>query len=207
MEFSEVLKNLREKKGISISQLASLTGIEEEFLKALEEKNWELLPPDIYIQGYLKKISQVLEVDFEDLWGLYRIQKKELYFSGKRDLFPEIKTKKSFLGVDWGKLIWVGLVLLGCFYIGLNLRGLFLPPQLQVTKPAFDFVSLKEEIEIEGKTNAHILLINGKEVPLEEDGSFFYKFSLMPGLNILRIEAKNYFGRSKIIERKVIYKK
>ena len=204
MEFSEILKNLREKKGMTISQLSSLTGIEERFLEALEEKKWDLLPPDIYIEGYLRKISQVLGVEFKDLWSLYRIQKKTLYFSGKSDIFPEIKRKKSFLRFDFGKLIWFTLIILGLTYIGLNLRQFFITPKLEVFSPAFDFVSFEDEIKVEGETNAKFLLINNKEIPLKE-GKFSYSFPLVPGLNILRIEAKNYFGKPAIVERKIIY--
>ena len=204
MEFSEVLKNLREKKEISTSQLSSLTGIEEKFLKALEEKRWDLLPPDIYIEGYLRKISKILGVEFKDLWNLYRIQKRTLYFSGKKDIFPETKEKKGFLKFDFGKLIWFVLIALGLFYIGLSLKPFFVAPKLEVFSPAFDSVSFEDKVKIEGETTAKLLLINNKEIPLKE-GKFSYSFPLVPGLNILRIEAKNYFGKSAVIERKIIY--
>jgi len=204
MNFSEVLKNLREKKGISIAQLSSLTGIEEKFLEALEKKEWDLLPPDIYIQGYLKKISQILEVDFKNLWELYRLEKRKLYLSGKEDFFPQLEKKKRFFGINFEKLIWSFLILLGLAYIGINLKPLFLPPKLEVISPAFDLVAFEDKIKVEGRTNAKSVFINGKEVPIEE-GKFSYYFPLVPGLNILKIEAKNYFGRSTIVERKIIY--
>ena len=206
MDFSEALKNLREKKGISIAQLSSLTGIEEKFLEALEKKEWDLLPPDIYIQGYLKKISQILEVDFKNLWELYRLEKRKLYLSGKGDSFPEIERKRKFFGINFEKLIWSFLIILGLVYIGINLRPLFLPPKLEIVSPAFDSVASEDKIKVEGRTNAKFVFINGKEVPIKE-GKFSYYFPLVPGLNILKIEAKNYFGRSTIVERKVIYQK
>lgn len=206
MDFSEVLKNLREEKGVSIAQLSSLTGIEEKFLEALEKKEWDLLPPDIYIQGYLKKISQIFGVDFKNLWELYRLEKRKLYFSGKEDSFPEIEKKRKFFGINFEKLIWSFLIILGLVYIGINLKPLFLPPKLEIISPAFDLVSSEDKIKVEGRTNAKFLFINGKEVPIKE-GKFFYYFPLVPGLNILKVEAKNYFGRSTIVERKIIYQK
>ena len=204
MNFSEVLKNLREKKGISISQLSSLTGIEEKFLEALEKKEWEILPPDIYIQGYLRRISQILEVDFKNLWKLYQLEKRKLYLSGKEDSFPQLEKKRRLSGINLEKLVWSFLVVLGLVYIGINLKPLFLPPKLEITSPAFDLVASQDKIKVEGKTNARFVFINGKEVPIKE-GKFCYHFPLVPGLNILKIEAKNYFGRSTIVERRVIY--
>jgi len=204
MNFSEVLKNLREKKGISISQLSSLTGIEEKFLEALEKKEWEILPPDIYIQGYLRRISQILEVDFKNLWKLYQLEKRKLYLSGKEDSFPQLEKKRRLSGINLEKLVWSFLVVLGLVYIGINLKPLFLPPKLEITSPAFDLVASQDKIKVEGKTNARFVFINGKEVPIKE-GKFCYHFPLVPGLNILKIEAKNYFGRSTIVERRIIY--
>jgi len=204
MEFSKLLKSLREKKGISLTQLASLTGIEEKFLKALEEKKWEVLPPDIYVQGYLRKLSQTFNLDFSELWKLYQAEKRLSLKNEENDFFPELKQKPKSIKLDLGKTIWVALIILGLAYIIFNLKPLFLAPKLELVSPAFDFVSFKDRIEIKGKTNATSLFINGKRIKLKK-GKFFYEFPLIVGLNIIKIEAKNQFGKTKIIERKIIY--
>lgn len=57
------LKQAREERGISLNRLHSLTYIPSRHLKALETGNFEKLPPDIYVRGFIRKIGDALGLD------------------------------------------------------------------------------------------------------------------------------------------------
>ena len=53
----QILKNAREKKGLTIEELASSTFIVAKFIKALEDEQFDLLPGEIYVKGFIKNLS------------------------------------------------------------------------------------------------------------------------------------------------------
>ena len=47
----QILKNAREKKGLSIEELEASTRIVAKFIKALENEDFDALPGEIYVKG------------------------------------------------------------------------------------------------------------------------------------------------------------
>ena len=76
LDLGNFLFQKRREKGLSLDKLSYLSGIEKEVLENLEKDNWSELLPDIYIRGYLLKIGEVLGVDGEELWSLYKKDKR-----------------------------------------------------------------------------------------------------------------------------------
>ena len=54
---------VRERKGISIEDLAKKTRIHLNFLRAIENNNFDQLPAPTFVKGYLQNISKALEID------------------------------------------------------------------------------------------------------------------------------------------------
>ncbi len=75
----EIIRREREKKGITIEQLSDMTKISKEFIKAIEEENFDLLPGDVYTGGFIRNISMVLGLDPEEMRKLYKSQRKREY--------------------------------------------------------------------------------------------------------------------------------
>lgn len=71
----EILKKAREKKKMNISEVQSATRIVSRYIEALENNNFSELPGDIYVKGFLKNISEVLELNPKEVIELYRLQK------------------------------------------------------------------------------------------------------------------------------------
>lgn len=62
----EQLKKERKRKNISLSELAKKTSINERYLKALEEEDYDVLPPgEIYKKGYIRLYIKSLGIDKE----------------------------------------------------------------------------------------------------------------------------------------------
>ena len=63
--FGETVRELREISGYSLRQLAELTKIRETYLLALEEEDFDTLPPLIYIIAYLRQLAKFYQLSNE----------------------------------------------------------------------------------------------------------------------------------------------
>jgi len=72
------LKTQRELSGLSIEEAAESTKIREHFLKAIEEDRYELLPPGLYLKGFLTAYAKCLGLDPNDVLLRYKKYLEEL---------------------------------------------------------------------------------------------------------------------------------
>lgn len=97
------------------------------------------------------------------------------------------------------------LVVIG-LYISFNSRSLILGPQITVYEPTDGSVFDDPFIEIKGSAK-NISFINLDDGPIyvNEEGFFNEKLLLSPGLSIIKVDAKDKFGREKTIFLKYTY--
>jgi cytoskeleton protein RodZ len=57
------LRKEREMRGISLDQIAQATRIQKQFLRALEENNFDILPAPVFITGFLRVYATHLGLD------------------------------------------------------------------------------------------------------------------------------------------------
>jgi len=62
-EVGAYLRQCREAQGVSLASAASKTHVRESILVAIETGNIERLPEPVYIQGFLRRFAQALELD------------------------------------------------------------------------------------------------------------------------------------------------
>jgi cytoskeleton protein RodZ len=68
----EKLSRRREEQHYSVDQAARETHIAKLFIEALESENFEVFPGESYLIGFLRKYSDYLELDAEEMITLYR---------------------------------------------------------------------------------------------------------------------------------------
>jgi len=68
----KILKKEREMRNISLEKIYSFTKIKEHHLEAIEEDRYELLPPPLYVKGYLKIYAKYLSLDEKPISGLHQ---------------------------------------------------------------------------------------------------------------------------------------
>ena len=99
----EILKNAREKKGLTIETLEKNTHIVSRYIEALENNEFDKLPGEIYVKGFIKNLSDKLSLDSKLLLERYNFQinenkfELELYKDSDKNIKPEkreIRTKK-----------------------------------------------------------------------------------------------------------------
>ncbi len=59
----QLLKRLREARGLSLAAMVEATKIRKPYLMAIEEQDLENLPARVYLRGFLTQIARVLRVD------------------------------------------------------------------------------------------------------------------------------------------------
>ncbi len=103
-ELGEYLKQMRQAKGLSVEDVASATKISVAYITALEEGDFEKLPTDIYVRGFIKSYGQLLGADLDELNSRYETEKPKpkarRIFSGKPKEAPpyEPPIPKSKIG-------------------------------------------------------------------------------------------------------------
>ncbi len=162
MGVGEIIRREREKKGITIEQLSDMTKISKEFIKAIEEENFDLLPGDVYTGGFIRNISMVLGLDPEEMRRLYKSQRKREY---EQEVIKEaVETLPQYdTDVDKGvkpKRPWLVILLVllllagGAFYLYASRTGTLVSltksfvkgePERQATSSVSIASSAKEE--------------------------------------------------------------
>lgn len=67
-----LLRNERENRGLSHEQLAQITRLRKHFLVAMENEEWQDLPPSVFVKGFIKSYAKALGLDEEKLLDLYK---------------------------------------------------------------------------------------------------------------------------------------
>ncbi len=65
--FGEMLRQEREKKGLSLDQVASVTKLRVRIVEALENEMWEDLPHPVFVKGFIKGYAGILDLDAKEL--------------------------------------------------------------------------------------------------------------------------------------------
>lgn len=65
------LRNIRQKKGISLDHVFFQSKVGMAALQAIEEDRFDLLPPRVYIKGFLKSYARVLDMDPDHVTHAY----------------------------------------------------------------------------------------------------------------------------------------
>jgi cytoskeleton protein RodZ len=66
-----VLRNEREKKGLTLDQVASITKVRVKIVEALENETWGDLPPSVFVRGFIRSYAKVLGLDGKELLHLH----------------------------------------------------------------------------------------------------------------------------------------
>ena len=67
-----LLRSERENRGLSHEQLAQITRLRKRFLEALENEEWENLPPSVFVKGFIRSYAKALGLDEGKLLDLYK---------------------------------------------------------------------------------------------------------------------------------------
>ena len=115
------LKRERETRSISLEQISNSTKIKEHHLKAIEEDRYEVLPPALYVKGFLTGYARCLALDPKQILQQYETYLKSLIPPEPVQLQPSAPPKKRVR--QWLFLsLAVVLILSTTFFIFYSVR-------------------------------------------------------------------------------------
>lgn len=202
------LKAVRRTAGLSLDSVSQATKIRKQFIKALEDGNYDELPADVYARGFMENYAKFLGFPTDELLLQYKRErgvtgrgKPELRIPKRRSYRPQLAINPRTLWISFGVLSF----LLAVGYIISQVSGFAAAAKLEVTKPAPNANITSETVDVEGITDSGAQLsINNQPVPTDPNGGFHEQVRLLSGTNTLRIAAKNKTGREKVVTRTVV---
>ena len=91
------IKEARLSKNQSVNELASDLKISEQQLKAIEEGRDDLLPEKVFVKAMIKKISEKLKIDINDLMNEFNHQTEQIKTEEiVEDVEKKVKKKNTF---------------------------------------------------------------------------------------------------------------
>jgi len=110
-KIGNTIKEARISKNQSVNELASNLKISEQQLKAIEEGRDDLLPEKVFVKAMIKKISEKLKLDINELLNEFNHQKEQNKIEEiVEDVQKKVKIKKSFTVVFFFNIFISGLI-------------------------------------------------------------------------------------------------
>ena len=205
--FSGFLSEVIGDKGLTVEKLAESSDIPIHYLNALLEGEFEKLPPDPYVRGYLLRVADVLGIDNKVLWQVYKKESLSglTKTSGSQDRLPVNRFAPRY--VSKISIIIALLLIIGVILIVQNLGNFLGTPQIEITSPVADnFIVNSSSIRIMGQVNHRDkLLINNEEILVGDDDFFAKTFPLDEGVNTFEFRVKRFLGKEIKVVKQVIY--
>lgn len=206
----QILRKTRAQKEIPFEEVEAKTKIRAKYLKAIEDDDYHQIPGGIVVtKGFIKNYGEYLGLSSKNLLAAFR---RDFGKDQKGQVLPRgIYKPLGKIGFSWTPraTIIASTLFLGCIFVLFLGYQFFLflgPPRLQVTTPSENQIFKMLSIKVEGKSDGDAALYINKElISLDEQGNFSESINLIPGENIIRIEAVSRQGKKSVIERKVHY--
>lgn len=206
LTLGEKLKKLRGEGRISLVEIARQTKIQVKYLEYLESGEYEKLPADVYVKGFLRSYAHYLNVDENHLLKMYSREKGiRNNINPKREKERVVDfVKFSNFSITPKKMVASAIILLtiGSFlYIYNELDTFISTPRLVVLSPSDGLVTEETSIYVSGETEKGAdVFINSQATMVNDKGEFSAKVGLQEGLNAISVKAKNRFEKEAVQE-------
>lgn len=204
----EILKETREKKALSLSEVEKATKIKERALLLLEKNEFSKIAEGTIVKGFIKNYAEFLGLPSLGVLAIFRrdfIEDKKGQIV-PRGVYEPLNSQRIAWTPKITVIISLSILMIGVFlYFSSQFLGFFGSPSLTITKPQEGEKVLIDKIKVAGKTNAdNIVLVNNEMAVVSSDGSFEKNVSLLSGENRIQIEAISRRGK-KIIETREVF--
>ncbi len=198
----EYLKEARSSLNLSLEEIAKKADIYKNFLEFLESGNFNQLPADVYVFGFLKKLAKLYLVEPDLLIEQYKKEKCIQGQISKRVKFSDSPFKKAlakivvtpkFISFFFGAIF----VLATIGYIVWQVFSINRMPNLQIFEPQDKQAIKTSSVLIKGRTDPGMsVAVNGQNVFVDSSGNFQTQIGVSAGPKDIEIIAKNKFDKS-----------
>jgi cytoskeletal protein RodZ len=202
----DLLKEKRKERNLTIEQIAEITKIRAEYLRALEESDYKNFPSEVYLKGFLKNYAKYLGINSDQTLALYRRDNIITTKKEKKEVFGKFKDRLSKIVITPNRIILLLVIILivgVAIYLSTYIGKVLKKPVITMTSPfdisaegEYTYNTTKENIELIGTIDVNSkILINGEEVGPATTTSFNKSFILPDTSNKIVIKALSPFGR------------
>ena len=202
----------RQQKGLSAENAAKKIQLNPRYIKDLEKNNYQALPADIYTINMLKNYAELLDLNPNTVIDFFYKEKKTYHQTRLKKKDSKPSWQKRFLNVFLNPKILKYLAVSICIiliigYLGWEVNKIISPPRLVLFSPPKNFITDKNRVEINGKTEKEVnLTINERPLLSDQNGNFSLNLDLQKGLNIIKISAQKKHSKDQTVYRQVIVK-
>ncbi len=201
LTLGEKLKKIRSERRVSLGDISRNTKIQVKYLEYLENEEYEKLPSDVYVKGFLRGFASHFGIGESSLIKLYE-REREIRKHVKKEEGKEkfIKPLKFSGWVVTPKMIMIffaaSLVFLGFFYLYREVKFFISTPRLAIAEPLDGSEIEGNSVRVRGITEKDAeVIINNQPVVIDAEGKFSEIINLQPGVNIITASSKNRFDK------------
>lgn len=201
------LRVRREELGYSLHKVEVATKIRGRYLRAIETSDFANLPNDVYSRGFVRQYAQYLGLSGAEYAKRYQAER-----GGVQKPSQQVKPRAVALRLGATSRWVASLAVLGVLaviigYLLWQFSSLTSAPKLDVQSPTQDLVIDSASISVKGTTDPGAdVFLNDVALPSDVNGAFSTTLALQPGINEVRVLAKNKLGKETRITRNILSK-
>ncbi len=213
LTLGEKLRKLRQQYRMSYTEIAKATRIQARYLEYLEQGEYDKLPAEVYVRGFLKSYARHLGLEDEAFLKLYDKEKHIRENLGREHHQPEsirYPTLHTWIITPRTVLVVILTLVLGgtSFYLFTEFRSFVAEPQLRILDPIQGATIEGSTVLLRGQTDPGVTVTaNGEPIFIGGAGEFTEELTLQQGLNRIVVRATNRFNKTKeetvVIESRV----
>ena len=199
----QILKQEREKKGLSLTQVEKALRVREKFLRAIEDNDWTQFSSKVYIAGIITNYAKYLHLDPKKMGAFFRRD-----YERREDLRFKRKVQSKYLTPETRKYALVGVVILFLLffaYFAYQVRLYMTPPRVTILAPHESTFYNTDKIKIVAQTEKEAsITVRGERVYPDKDGKFEYELPLKQGNNQFVAEIIGANGKKTIFKKNFV---
>ena len=197
----EILRKRREELGKDLREIAEISKIRYDYLKAIEDEAFEKLPLHVYVKGYIREYAKILNIDPEVVITAY-IQQTSPSHAEKKEVPPGETAQRKHLKIRYILVPFLLLIPVVFFLFSSNPKKLIRPSHPPETKEENLFKTTTHVLEvfatdttwlivtIDGTQKKELLLKPGESAKWQANQNFSLKIGNAGGIN-LTFDGKN----------------
>lgn len=88
-ELGELLRKAREARGLAISDVQEATKIRSRYLEAIEQGDFEALPGEVYVKGFLRNYAEAVGLCGDEVVARYKAERARIEVEKAREASPD----------------------------------------------------------------------------------------------------------------------
>ena len=201
--FQELFSEAVSLRGLNLERLSEMTGVPKDYLESFISGDFKKLPSLPYTRGYLMKTSEILGINGDYLWSVYKEETADIKKSDRLPVNRFAPKRKSKKGILIAIILFFAII-----YLAFEIDDLLGIPEIKINRPAENNEITSEQfIKLNGEISDFFdkLTINNEEIPVEKNGNFEKEYRLQPGMNKIEFKVKRFLGKEIKVEREIIY--